>query len=342
MIAALRHFSDRILGRGAAALTVPPLDGAWKPDNRLEEAAPGISARAPMALALREGALIWAEGAQVMSERGVIAAAPAPITALAVSPAGDLVVASRGLQFGAESPAELAALSCVTGLCYDATGALWIAQGSVLHDFSDWSRDFLEQRRAGRLLRWQGGRLAVVAEKLGFPWGLMADGAGVVVAEAWCKRLIHIDKNGAQKLLVDDLPGYPAGLAPAASGGAWLSLFAPRSPLLELVLREPKYRREMMAEVPPDFWIAPALSSGKSFFEPMQGGALKQMGTLKPWAPSRSAGLVAEFTATWTPVQSFHSRAGGRRHGVTSMLEAGGQLYVAATGGDEILRLEVR
>ena len=77
--------------------------------------------------------------------------------------------------------------------------------------------------------------------------------------------------------------------------------------VLELVLREPEYRHAMMAEVDPRYWIAPALRSGQSFLEPMQGGALKQMGILKPWAPSLSYGLVLRLSPDFIALQSLHS-----------------------------------
>ena len=59
---ALKTFSDRLLGRGSAALTVPPMDGALKPNNRLEEADSGIAAQEPLALAVKDGQVLWAEG----------------------------------------------------------------------------------------------------------------------------------------------------------------------------------------------------------------------------------------------------------------------------------------
>ena len=121
-----------------------------------------------------------------------------------------------------------------------------------------------------------------------------------------------------------------------------MALFAPCNPLLELVLRESEYRHAMMAEVEPEFWIAPALRSGYSFREPMQGGALKQMGILKPWAPTRSYGLVVQLSPEFIPLQSLHSRAGGKRHGITAVLEHDAQLWAASTGGNEVLRLNVR
>ncbi|WP_028031441.1 SMP-30/gluconolactonase/LRE family protein [Gemmobacter nectariphilus] len=343
MMGALRTLSDRLLGRGSAALTVPPLDGALKPNNRLEDAAPGIPAGAPRALVVQGGRVLWAEGTQVMSDSGPVAETAGMITALAVMPDGQLAIAAegQGIAIGGTVPPALAGLSCVTALACDASGALWIAVGSTVHPFADWSRDFLELRRSGRVLRWTPGSAPrVMADRLGFPNGLLPRADGMVVSEAWAKRLIRLDDSGRLTQLMEDLPGYPAGLAPSAGGGAWLALFAPRSPLLELVLREPAYRRAMMAEVDPEFWIAPALRSGYSFHEPMQGGALKSMGILKPWAPTRSSGLVVELDAGFVPLQSLHSRAGGQRHGITSVLETGGVLWAASTGGNEVLRLD--
>ena len=57
----------------------------------------------------------------------------------------------------------------------------------------------------------------------------------------------------------------------------------------------------------------------------MQGGGLKQLGILKPWAPTRSYGLVVRRDAEGEPRASFHSRADGRRHGITSCVEADGR-----------------
>jgi hypothetical protein len=170
---------------------------------------------------------------------------------------------------------------------------------------------------------------------------VLADKDGsIIVSESWATRLIRLGPDGRMSAqLIEDLPGYPARLARAARGGYWLTVFAPRSPLIEFVLREPKYRRAMMAEVAPENWIAPALQSGLSFHEPMQGGALKQMGILKPWAPTRSYGLVVEVNENFVPIRSLHSRAGGRRHGITSAVESGGRLWLTSKGGDEVVVL---
>ncbi len=110
---------------------------------------------------------------------------------------------------------------------------------------------------------------------------------------------------------------------------------------MEFILREPAYRRRMMREIDPRFWIAPKLSSGYSYLEPMQGAHIRTMGILKPWAPPRSYGLVIRLTAEGLPTYSLHSRADGKHHGIVAAVECGEHLYVLAKGCGKILRLGV-
>jgi hypothetical protein len=346
MIGALKLLSDRLRGRGTAALTVPPMDGALRPNNRLEDAPAGIAAQAPDCLVLRDGQPLWAEAHRLMSIDGEVETFSGEITALAVSASGLLAVAidGGGVRLGVHQVAGLADIGCITALAFENDAALWVAVGSTDNAIGAWKKDFLEKGASGRVLRYDlsSQRLKMVAERLSYPRGLFWTPAGLLVSESWTKRVIRLDASGQTTQLIDDLPGYPAGLAASRSGGFWLALFAPRSPLMELVLREPAYRRSMMEEVEPDYWIAPALTSGHSFLEPMQGGALKQMGVLKPWAPTRSYGLVVELNAQFIPVQSLHSRAGGRRHGVTSVLDIDGTLWATSKGGNEVLRITAK
>jgi hypothetical protein len=109
--------------------------------------------------------------------------------------------------------------------------------------------------------------------------------------------------------------------------------------LLEFVLNEDDFRAEMMQTVEPKYWIAPALSSGKDFLEPLQQGGVRQMGVLKPWAPARSYGLVLRLSPDLVPMFSLHSRVGGLHHGVVSALEFEGELLVLSKGAGRILRV---
>ena len=120
-----------------------------------------------------------------------------------------------------------------------------------------------------------------------------------------------------------------------------MTAFVARSLLIEFVLREPAYRKRMMAEIEPEYWIAPRLRSGLSFKEPLQGAHIKTMGVIKPWAPPRSYGLVVRLDDSGAPRYSLHSRVDGINHGVVAAVEVAGALYMIAKGPSRVLRLPV-
>jgi len=354
MIGSLKSRLDQFLGRGQAAVTVPSLDGALKPNNRLDEALAGIKGEAPDNLMLCNGQILWSEGSQIFfgPEKALFAQMESDVTALASVKDGMLAVAlsEGGLQMldGKGQQVNTLAgfeISCVTAMEFVTPEKLVVAIGSTENSINNWARDLLEQRSSGQLvmLDLMSGQSNVIAQNLAYPSGLLqvADDT-LIVSEAWTSRVLQIDISSGEKVpIMEDLPAYPGRICRSKAGGYWLCMFAPRSPLTEFVLREPVYRKEMMAEVAPEFWIAPALRSGYSFHEPMQGGALKQMGILKPWAPTRSYGLVIEIDERFVPVRSFHSRAGGKRHGITSALPQNDLLWVTSKGGQETFSINL-
>lgn len=339
------------------SLSVPVLDGALKPDNRLEEA--GVFAERPgledIAVGL-DGALYAACGPAVLHvaadgslapvatfDRAITAMAFLPNGALAVG-LGDCVVMDA---LGAKAPilntVDGKPLGAVTALRAGPAGTLLICDGSMGRPYGEWSRDLLESGRTGRLLACDLAttNARTLVGGLAYAFGALVDAQGrILVAESWTHRVCAV-RDGRATPVVAELPGYPARLAPAADGGFWLTLFACRTQLVEFVLRETDYRREMMRTIAPDHWVAPALRSGADFLEPLQGGGVKQMGVLKPWAPSRSYGLVVRYDAEAKPLFSLHSRAGGRHHGVVAVAERGDDLFVLSKGAGRILRLSV-
>ncbi|HXF46413.1 MAG TPA: hypothetical protein VNK91_09880, partial [Burkholderiaceae bacterium] len=233
-----------------------------------------------------------------------------------------------------------AAWNCITAIAGH-EDSLFVANGSSVHPAAQWQRDLMERGATGSVWRLDldSGTAATVASDLAFPAGLAVDADGVVCAEAWRHRLLRLATPSAPvRVLCADLPGYPGRLAPRPDGW-WLAVFAPRCQLVEFVLREPAFRRRMLAEVPPPYWIAPTLRAGRSFYEPLQGGAVKQLGLLKPWAPTLSAGLCVALDAAFQPQFSLHSRADGHTHGVTAAVQMGGDLYVAARGDGVVARI---
>lgn len=333
------------------AVTIPPLDGAFRPNTRLDDAPILAELPEPDNLAVSGERLLASSGNAVFAVTAGEAPAvtetfTAPVTALAASPAGETAVGletGRLLMDGRDVtlPPEV---KCITALAFAPDGSLWLANGSAKHAPSTWVADLMEHGSSGSLWKRNagGGEFHLVARDLAFPYGLHPDADGVVVSESWRHRLVRYDaRNGSRKTVVDNLPGYPARLSPAQGGGAWLSIFAPRNRLIEFILQETHYRYDMMAEMEPSYWIAPSLSSGRSFLEPLQCGGIKTMGVHKPWAPSRSCGMVVRLDAGMLPLSSLHSRSNGIRHGTCSAVEFDGRIVVASKGGGCVLAAEI-
>lgn len=343
---------DRFLGRGSAAVTVPPFDGGLKPNNSLEELPAGIPANAPDDLALWKGSVIWSDGGKLYNDKGAtLIEMGSAITALA-SRNGLIALATLadGLRILDEKLADITPsfdvpVTNITALTFGPDGAVWFCSGSEQNAPDEWRRDLMEQNSSGKVgfANLTSGKVQVVRSGLSWPAGIIVRANGsVAVSEAWKSQLVDLGAQGTgYKVVLDEIPGYPGRLSERADGGYWLCIFAPRSPLIEFVLREPEYRKAMLRDLEPAHWVAPSYSSGANFREPMQGGALRQMGILKPWAPTLSYGLVSELDGEFTPQRSYHSRAGGKRHGMTSALANGNTLWVAGHGCGEVLKIEL-
>jgi hypothetical protein len=333
------------------AITTPPLDGAFRANTILDDVPVFSELVGADNLALVDDRVIVSSGKVLytLGDNGGVKELqryPQEITAIAVSTTNQLALAFENGDLSiAGQPVSLPShVKCITALSFAADGSLWLANGSSTHPTSAWVVDLMEKNASGSLWKCAAGSQSFreIAEGLAYPYGLLADNNGVVVSESWRHRLIRIDgESGARKTIVSQIPGYPARLSRARDDGAWLSVFAPRNRLVELVLQETHYRFDMMASVPRDYWIAPALSSGRSFLEPLQCGGMKVMGIHKPWAPSRSYGMVVRLDSSMTPTSSFHSRANGSRHGTCSAIERDKRLFVAARGDDCILAVDV-
>lgn len=355
MIGAIQEFANRLLGRGDAAIAVPTFDGALKSNQKLEEAETILECAAPEDLATDGRSIYLADGPRLLrldrDQATEVRRFDRPISALAFLADGGLAAALTGKEVqvfsepSAPKPHAVfsTGLNAVNALAPALDGTLVATDGSAAYGVEDWARDLLESRRTGRLLSLDPatGATTTLASGLGFAFGARATGDEVLVSESWKHRLIAVARDGSTRITLPHLPVYPSRLSPATGGGHWLTAFVARSLLVEFVLREPAYRKRMMAEIDPQYWIAPRLRSGLSFKEPLQGAHIKTMGVVKPWAPPRSYGLVIRLDASGAPLYSLHSRVDGTNHGVVAAVERDGDLIMIAKGPGRILKLPI-
>lgn len=344
MMAWLRRQIDGFRGSGASAATVPPMDGALRPNTALESARIVARLAGVDCLAASDG-MVWASSGHEVSRIDPATGAVVlvlrfdrPVTCIAAN--GETLAVGQDdgsvtLMFG-DGKRVIAPFAggCLTALAFQGSG-LVACTGSAEHPVGAWQRDLMQGGASGSV--WEippEGAARQLAGGLAWPCGVALSGGQVVVAEAWRHRLVTLDGRA----VLADLPGYPGRLAPAGDGW-WLSVFAPRNQLTEFVLREPEFRARMLRDLRPEHWVCPTLHPARSFLEPLQGGAIRTHGIVKPWAPTRSYGLLVRLDAGFQPLASYHSRADGRFHGVTAALQIGAEVLVAAKGGDALLAL---
>jgi hypothetical protein len=357
VIAALQRAWANFRGFDLTGSTVPPMDGPLRPNAALDAA--------PVLLELADVDNLVAVGGTAVCSAGseVLTLATAgdalsvadrrefghPVTSLAADASGRLAVALEGQGIRLEGggwarPLEAPDLprGCVTAMAFADPKTLIVCVGATGRPASEWKRDLMSKAATGSVWRADiaSGKAVRLADGLAFPSGAAVAGGTTYVSEAWRHRVLAIGADGCPTTALAALPAYPGRIVPAAGGGFWLALFAPRNPLVEFVLREDTYRSRMIETIEPDYWIAPSLATGRSFLEPIQGGARKKLNRLKPWSPTWSTGLVARCDGAMQPQRSLHSRADGDVHGVTSMCEAGGRLLVGARGSGKIVAIE--
>ena len=235
-------------------------------------------------------------------------------------------------------------MRCLTGVAAAPDGTIFMTDGTTAYAADDWCRDLMARNHLGRLLACGPGLEAprLLLRDLYYPNGLAVAGSDLWYSESWNHRVSRTTIEGGgigrPRVVIGNLAGYPARLGPAVHGGEfWLALFAVRTHLVEFVLREDDYRDEMIRTMPPSLWVAPALSTSNHCHEPMQFGSIKALGIEKPWAPPRSYGLVVRFDEHGEPLESLHSRVGGRYHGITAVRHVAQGLVIVSKGSGCVL-----
>lgn len=340
------------------SLSVPIFDGAFKPNNLLDDAEVMAEHAGLEDLVANEQGKVFAACGPEIVELGSegkllqVAQFDQKVTALAIQKDGSFVVGLGDkviTGFGTDKERMIGQAGqgrfvAVTALFVQANGKVLVTDGSDQHPVADWPHDLMRKNCKGRVVSLdpETGEAELLASGMAYAYGACETAAnGTLISESWSHSISQISQ-GKAKTVIDRLPGYPCRFAPSSDGGFWLTLFCSRTQLVEFVLKENDYRQEMMRTIEPEYWISPSYGSGADFLEPLQGGGVKQMGVLKPWAPPRSYGLLAHFNADLTPDFSLHSRVGGINHGICAAAQVGDALYVLSKGAGKILRLSIR
>lgn len=335
--------------------SVPTMDGGLTPNSALDGFAVVGTPHEPEDMVLAgPGTLIVSAGDRLLRldlesrESQVVASLTGKAMGLAATPAGTLVcVSGQGLlRVDATGLVE----TVIGSDAFPGAGHLtsvavhgdevFVTSASEDHTPEEWAQDLFSGGNTGRLVKVTAdGRTQTLAEGLHWPYGLCLAGDELIVSESWRHRLIGFTVgSGQQRIVRDRLPAYPARLTSAPSGTFWVAMFAPRSYLVEFVMREEAYRNAMVKTMAEDDWVRPSMRTTNAVREPLQLGRARHLGEVKPWAPTRSYGLVAEVTAKGEFLRSYHSRADGDRHGTTAALQVDDQLLVASAGADLVLR----
>ena len=353
-----------VIDRDSEQNAIPPLDGALSPNDRLDgctpigDALPGLDD----VVADTDGSLFVSAGKHVLklsgtgfATRTLVAEFDGDAGGLALHPDGRLLVCVSGRGLAAIDPAkpqprwleaaEGRALAGLLSVAAGPDGRIFAVEGSTARPPDAWRHDLMEKRHNGRLVACDAAlnSATTLLSDLAYPYGLaLAPDTGQLwFSESWAHRVSRLPLTGngpaSAEVVLRNLPGYPARLHGDGRGGFYLALFARRTHLIEFVLKEDDFRQEMIATMPPQYWIAPAYAGGSDCLEPMQIGAVKALGIQKPWAPPRSYGLLVHLDADGEATSSIHSRAGGRFHGITAACATPQGTVIAARGAGRLL-----
>ncbi len=149
-------------------------------------------------------------------------------------------------------------------------GKVYFSEATVRYELHAWAVDGLESRGNGRIICYDPVQRTTrtVLRNLIFPNGicLAQDGQSILFAESWAARIsrYHIagPKKGRVEPVITNLPGYPDNINRASDGTYWCALMGMRTPVLDIALRIPGFRRRMARRIPQDEWLYPNINTG--------------------------------------------------------------------------------
>ncbi len=200
-------------------------------------------------------------------------------------------------------------------------GRIFFSEATIRYEMHTWPVDALEARGNGRLICYDPAQRTTrtILRGLRFPNGVcMAhDGQSFLFAQTWACSIsrywIAGPRAGTTETVIANLPGHPDNINRASDGNYWVAMVGMRSPVVDLALRMPGFRRRMARRVAADEWLYPNINIG---------------------AVVKIDGRGQVLDALWD--------RGGRNHPmITSMREHRGWLYLGGILNNRIGRYRI-
>lgn len=149
-------------------------------------------------------------------------------------------------------------------------GRIFFSEATVRYGMDSWAQDAIESRGNGRLICYdpKTKTTKTVLRNRIFPNGIVClkDGESLLFNETWACRISRYYYDGPKKGTVEpvceNLPGYPDNINRASDGNYWVALFGMRTPLLDMAMTEPAWRRRMTLRVSPANYLYANINVG--------------------------------------------------------------------------------
>ena len=192
-----------------------------------------------------------------------------------------------------------------------ADGTIYVTEATNRFEFEDWKLDLIENRGAGRLLRIEpDGTVNVLLHDLHFANGVAVatDESYLLVVETARYRVRRLLLDGAPSsgVIIDGLPGFPDGISNAGDDTFWLTVAAPRHPLIDALSRYGAARR-ILAAAPQEMLPKPG-----------------------------RIGLVMRVNDAGMILESLHDRRSDGFSMITNAEQVGNKLYLGTLDGSAI------
>lgn len=243
---------------------------------------------------------------------GALLVADAVTGLLSINPKGEIATLaseSDGIRFG-----------CLNDLDVARDGSVYFTEASKKFPMSQFTLDLLEHRPNGRLLAYdpKTKKSRTILDGIHFANGVAVspDQSFVLVAETGKYRVIRVwlsgPKQGQSDVFLENLPGFPDGIASNGKDKFWLALVAPRNKVLDKLLPYP-FLRKVIARLP-------------KFLQPK---------------PARYSFVLA-LDSTGQVVDNLQDPSPGCYSEIANVIERDGALYFGSIGESTIGKFSLR